>query len=78
MNLIEVYAIRAHAIKKLTPPMGVIAPNKDMPLRLNAYKLPEKSTTPASINQPEASNKRDVFCGGIKPIKVRPIACHIW
>jgi len=36
------------------PPTGVIAPSHRIPVRLSAYRLPEKSTVPATNNQPLA------------------------
>ena len=39
-------------MRKATPPIGVIAPIQRMPVRLNMYKLPEKTTMPNRNAQP--------------------------
>ena len=38
------------------PPIGVIAPNKEMLVILNAYKEPEKTTTPTAMVMAEVFN----------------------
>ena len=45
------------AIKKDTPPNGVIAPRILIPVTDKTYKLPEKRMIPISINHPDQFNK---------------------
>ncbi len=45
--------INVHAAKKATPPSGVIAPSTLIFVNANTNRLPENSTIPANINQPE-------------------------
>ena len=41
------------------PPIGVIAPSQRSPESASAYRLPEKSTIPASISQPDHFSSAD-------------------
>jgi|TARA_B100001079_G_C16002013_1_gene336453 hypothetical protein len=43
---------RIHETINAVPPIGVIAPNQRVDVRLRAYKLPENMTIPENINQP--------------------------
>jgi hypothetical protein len=43
---------KIHETINAAPPIGVIAPNQRVDVRLRVYKLPENMTIPANINHP--------------------------
>jgi len=48
-------ARQLHPTTKATPPNGVIAPSHLIPVKLKAYKLPEKIITPAINAHPDVT-----------------------
>lgn len=70
-------AIKTQAMIQHTPPIGVIAPSHDVFVSTSTYKLPEKSTMPATNSQ-KLHRQAALRLTGNAIIPNNTIACARW